>query len=456
MKKYDKYKDSGIEWIGQMPEHWEISKLKFEANLVLGKMLEEKEPKGNDGQYTFEYYLKSRNIGMLEVYAEPSKVDKMWFNDKEKQLYELHEGDLVMNEGGDIGKVSRWKNFGYKCYIQNSVHKISPRQSRYNSSYLQYLICHISTTGYFNSIVNVISIAHLTKEKLADTSLLLPPLSEQEAIAAYLDEKTGQIDALMAEKSEQLKDLQTLRTSIITEAVTKGLNPNAPMKDSGIEWIGQVPEGWETRKIKTILEKSNDSMKVGPFGSALSGNDFTDEGYWVYNQRTILDNNFETNTVFISKEKFDEMQGFAVKAGDFLVTTRGTIGKVVIVPEQHQPGILHPCVIRFRIDNKQVYPTYLRYIFNDSNLISEQVLYNSNSTTIEVIYSYTLKELRIPLPPLSEQRDIAAYLDEKTSEIDAMKAELTAQIEDLKTLRTSLITEAVTGQVDVRDWKTKH
>lgn len=214
-----KMKDSGIEWIGEIPEGWETSKLKFESKMVLGKMLEDKEPKDNKGEYTQEYYLKSRNIGMLEVFTDKDKLDKMWFSNKEKELYLLQKGDLVMNEGGDIGKVALWKPTDFACYIQNSVHKLTPKENLY-ASFLQYLISYISSTGYFMTVVSAISIAHLTKEKLAETPLLIPPLSEQRAIADYLDKKTSEIDSAISSLEAQRDDLNALKQSIISEAVT--------------------------------------------------------------------------------------------------------------------------------------------------------------------------------------------------------------------------------------------
>jgi type I restriction enzyme S subunit len=212
-------KDSGIEWIGMIPEGWSTSKVKYEVNMVLGKMLQSVEPTPNNGEYTLEYYLKSRNIGMLEVYNQEDQLDKMWFNSQEKDLYELKAGDLVMNEGGDIGKVSMWRPTDFKCYIQNSVHKLTPGENLV-PEYLQYLMAFTAFKGYFSAIVSAISIAHLTKEKLADTPLILPPLPEQQAIADYLDEKTSKIDTAIKSLENQRDDLNALRQTVISEAVT--------------------------------------------------------------------------------------------------------------------------------------------------------------------------------------------------------------------------------------------
>ena len=216
------------------------------------------------------------------------------------------------------------------------------------------------------------------------------------------------------------------------------------MKESGLEWIGEIPYDWSITKIKFILSNENDSLKVGPFGSQLSGSDFVSEGYWVYSQRSVLDRDFEHNAMFISKDKFDSMKGFHVRANDILITTRGTIGKICRVPKSFSEGILHPCIIKFRIDEDKYSYKLLELIFNHSGILQKQLNFLSNATTIEVIYSGTLKNLQIPFPPLDEQKRIADFLDEKCSEIDSIKADVQRQIELLNEYKKSIITEAVT------------
>ena len=216
------------------------------------------------------------------------------------------------------------------------------------------------------------------------------------------------------------------------------------MKDSGIEWIGDIPKDWSITKIKFLLSNENDSLKVGPFGSQLSGTDFVAEGYWVYSQRVVLDKNFEHNSMLVTKEKFDAMSAFRVRENDILITTRGTIGKICRVPKKFSEGILHPCIIKFRIDEQKYCYKLLELIFNHSGILQKQLNYLSNATTIEVIYSGTLKNLQIPFPPLDEQKKIADFLDEKCGEIDSIRSDILNQIDILNDYKKSVITEAVT------------
>lgn len=207
---------SGIDWIGDIPEHWKICRIKHKADVVLGKMLLNEPPKEQRNIYSKEKYLKSRNIGWLNLLLD--EVDEMWFNESEKSLYKLNDGDVLVNEGGDIGKVAIWHNQEDSFYIQNSVHKISP--IGVTSGFLVYWIFSLSKRDYFWSIVSQVSIAHLTKEKLSNTPLIVPPLAEQQAIADYLDKKCAEIDGLKAKLSKKRETLTELRQSIISEVVT--------------------------------------------------------------------------------------------------------------------------------------------------------------------------------------------------------------------------------------------
>lgn len=218
-------------------------------------------------------------------------------------------------------------------------------------------------------------------------------------------------------------------------------------KDSGIAWIGEIPEHWDVIKIKQLLK--NNSLKVGPFGSQLSGSDVLSDGkYWIYNQRTVLDNNFSSCNSFITHEKYNDLIGFKVNAGDILLTTRGTIGKISRVPTTFNEGVIHPCIIRFNINENILKYDILKYIFNDSDLVINQVKYNSNSTTIDVIYSDTLKNIILTCIPNEEQQSIATYLDQKCGEIDELITLQEGMITKLQSYKQSVITEAVTKGLD--------
>ena len=213
-------KPSGVEWIGDVPKHWEVCKLKHYSQVVLGKMLMTSPPKDSEGLYTLEKYLKSKNVGWLQLFLDEDNIDEMWFNQYEKSIYKLQENDIVMNEGGDIGKVSCWRGVDFDCYIQNSINKITADYNRVNAGFLCYWLYNLSSLGYFWSIVSQISIAHLTKEKLSNSPVVLPPITEQAAIASYLDHKCATIDTSISNAQHQIELLQEYKQSLITEVVT--------------------------------------------------------------------------------------------------------------------------------------------------------------------------------------------------------------------------------------------
>lgn len=219
------------------------------------------------------------------------------------------------------------------------------------------------------------------------------------------------------------------------------------MKDSGVEWIGEIPGDWGVTRLKYAYDNSNGSaVRVGPFGSALPSSDYISDGEWVYNQRTVLDENFTTNNTCVSKEKANSLSGFRVYPGDILITTRGTLGHIAVVPNGAPSGILHPCIIRFRVDLSIVMPELLKYMFNDSDFFIKQIEFANNSTTIEALYSYNLRDLILPEIPITEQSKIVHFLDRKCTAIDTAIEKTKKSIEKLEEYKKAVITKAVTKQ----------
>lgn len=444
MKRYETYKDSGILWLDAIPSHWHEEKLKH-ISTCNDEVLSEDTP---DEQII--HYVEISDVD--SVSGINNHTDYMFANAPSRARRITRKNDVIISTVRTYLKaIATVKEDD--LIVSTGFAVIRP--TKVNQKYLAYSLLNDDFLGEVISKSVGVSYPAINATDLIEIKIPVPPREEQETITTFLDHKVGQIDATIAEKEQMLEDLKAYRSAIISEAVTKGLDKNVEMKDSGIEWIGIIPKTWKIVRIKHILDYKTDSLRVGPFGSSLSGNDFKTEGYWVYSQRVVLDNNFNSNDTFVSQEKYKELSSFKVFAGDILLTTRGTIGKVAIVPNTFHEGVLHPCLIRFRVDDSIVNKDFLAYYFNDTNLILDQVKYNSNSTTIDVIYSYTLKELIVSLPPLDVQNDIVAHLNYKVQKIDEMLKEASQSVENLKSYKSTLITEAVTGKIDLRDWKPK-
>lgn len=443
--KYE-MKDSGVEWIGKIPKHWNTLKLKY-ASWLKGRI-------GWQGlksdEYTDEgaYLITGTDFdnGIIN-WNTCAHISVERFN--EDSDIHIQENDLLITKDGTIGKVAVAKNCPDMVSLNSGVMLIrNVRRYKYYDKYLYYILMSEQFHLWYELSQNGAStIKHLYQEQFYNFTFSFPSIPEQTAIASYLDDKCSAIDDVIAQAKETIEEYKSWKASVIFEAVTKGLDPNVEMKDSGVEWIGKIPVHWTVVPLKRLYDYSAGSaVRVGPFGSAITEKDFVEDGVWVYNQRTVLDNNFENNPACINENKANELRNFAITPGDILITTRGSIGKIAIVPENAHRGVLHPCIIRFKINQKLQNKKLLKLIFNDTNLINEQIKYHSNSTTIDVLYSYTLKELRLPLIPSDEQESILAFLSAKCSAIDSIIFEKQVLIDELESYKKSLIFETVTGK----------
>lgn len=442
----EQMKTSGIDWIGNIPSDWNAKKVKYVISDI------------KDGTHgTFDRV----ESGELLLSAKNVFDDGIRIGENESEISILDYKSIISNgfpKKNDVllccvGTIGRCCVYEYDQSIafQRSVAFLRPLQQT-NARYLKYALQSDSTLIQEQFLINKSAQDGLYMGSVRELIIPYPnSKSEQQAIADFLDKECAQIDSIAADLEKQIDLLQQYKKSLITETVTKGLDKSVPMKDSGVEWIGKIPAHWDFKRLKFMLENSSDSMKVGPFGSALSGSDFTDEGKWVYNQRVVLDNNFSENTTFVSEEKFQEMRSFAVYPGDILITTRGTIGKVAIVPEGANEGILHPCIIKFRVDKEMIIPELLQLVFNESDFVKDQFALMSNATTIEVIYSYSLKDILLPVIPADEQEKIYSYLSKKCIAIDGIIAEKQKALTTITQHKKSLIYEYVTGKKRVKE-----
>ncbi len=208
-----KLKPFGVDWIGEIPEGWEVRRIKEIGTLKLGKMLSEKPIPG----YKLCKYLKSKNIGHLHLNLD--SVEEMYFSEEEMNQLMLHKDDLLLSEGGEVGKTAIWNEELEECGIQNSVHKLTTFKG-FSPNYYRYYSYMLSDNGYYKSIVNLVSIMHLTYEKLRRVVVLAPPLPEQQSIASYLDEKCSEIDANITNLEKQIEKYKELKRALISEVVT--------------------------------------------------------------------------------------------------------------------------------------------------------------------------------------------------------------------------------------------
>ena len=449
-KPYPKYKDSGVEWLGAIPEEWECS--------PLFSVLPE--------HYVQNVGMQSEEVLSLSYgqIVKKDVSDNFGLLPESFETYQLVEPDDIVLRLTDLQNDQRSLRTAISSYsgiITSAYLKLRCTQ---NPAYFHWLLHSADTQKVFYGFGGGVR----QSMKYADLKrfpLVVPIVSTQRAIATFLDTATARIDALIKDYENLIALLKEKRQALISHAVTRGLSeivsPDDPefgewakpvkLKDTGIEWIGEIPEGWLIGPLKHFASSQKGAIKTGPFGSQLTASDMNNSDVKVYNQRSVIDNDFSLGDNYITKTKFEELCSFEVFSGDVLVTTRGTIGKCAIVPDHIERGILHPCLLRVQIDEQKLTREFLVAIVQESQQFKFGLSHMSNATTIEVIYSDTISNLYIPVPPVSEQHAIVSFLNRETSKIDTLVSESESAIELLKEHRSALITNAVTGKINVEN-----
>ncbi len=312
--------------------------------------------------------------------------------------------------------------------------------SNIDSDYLTYLFKAYDNCKAFHGmgrgLRQILSYGELRKQLL-----ISPPLAEQHLIATFLDKKCSEIDSLIELQEQMIEELKAYKQSVITEAVTKGLNPNVPMKDSGIEWIGDVPEEWEVKRLKQVL-----SLPL-QYGANESGIPYQ-EGLPRYVRITdILDNSLKND---IEKQSLTNQQaeGYILKHNDILFArSGGTVGKSFIFSEKYGLCAFAGYLIKARVN--ELMEAKFVYYFTQTNCYDEWKKQIFIQSTIQNIGADRYSQLQLPIPPLAEQQAIADYLDKKCGEIDELITIKQQKIESLKEYKKSVIYEYVTGKREV-------
>lgn len=425
-------KDSGIEWIGEIPQRCKCVAVNKLYTLILGKMLADSPKSKSD---TFEQYLCAMNVHFDGI--DETNLKKMWFSQKEKSLYKVNDGDLLIVEGGaGAGGAFLAENMRDKnIYIQNSIIIAREKKSISSAKFLYYAIYSLVTRNYIDFICNKATIPHFTKEKIGNTKIVFFPFPEQQRIADYLDAQCARIDETMELVRQSKEKLRAYKLSLITEAVTKGLDPDVPMKDSGIPWIGEIPAEWEIGKLKKYASTLTPMRDKPEF---LDGDipwirieDFS--GKYIEKSKEGLG---------VSRETVKSMNLKIYPIGTILCTSSCDLGKcaitsVELVSNQRFIGI---------IPNKNCHPDFLYYIIRSS---AERLNFLSTGSIQANLSRAAFEHLQLQFPPLPEQQRIAAYLDEKCARIDALLAEKDELLDKLAEYKKSLIFECVTGKREV-------
>lgn len=427
MKKYDSYKDSGIEWIGDIPSHWTIATVGRLTNLGRGRVISAIEIAENEGEYPV-YSSQTENNGVM------GQLNSFDF-----------EGEYVTwtTDGANAGTVF-YREGKFNC--TNVCGTIQPKN--WEQIDLKFLPYYLNLGTRFSVRLDINP--KLMNNMMAKIPLVIPPKPEQTAIAAYLDRKTAEIDQLIADKKRLLELYEEEKTAIINQAVTKGINPDVPMKDSGIEWLGEIPEHWEVKRFDYLFRFSR--------GLSITKADLRDSGIPCVSYGEIHSKyGFEVDPNHHSLRCVDEQyltsnEKSLLEFGDFVFADtsediEGSGNFTYLNSNVPTFAGYHTIIGKPLIDFER---RYVAYFFNTLSF-RNQIRSKVTGTKVYSITQAILKFTNILFPPISEQGGIAEFIDKECARIDAKKAKTEKLIELLTEYRTALISEVVTGKIKVID-----
>ncbi|MGM3183576.1 restriction endonuclease subunit S [Dickeya oryzae] len=429
-KAYPEYKDSGVHWFDVKPLSWKVTRLKLESFMNMGQS-----PSSDDCN------IEGDGLAFLQGNAEFGKV-----NPVEKQYCPVakkiaNPGDILFSVRAPVGAM----NFADKKYgIGRGLCSIAA-SAKVTSPFLWWLL---PTYKYqLDAIATGSTFEAVSAEQLGNLCFALPSISEQRQIATFLDHETAKIDNLIEKQQQLIELLKEKRQAVISHAVTKGLNPDVPMKDSGVEWLGEVPEHWVSVRVKQI----SSFITSGPRGWS----DFiTDEGNEIFLQSGDLNNELGLKldkAKRVSPPKNAEGVRTKLVAGDVVVCITGAnTGRVAIVPELSQSTYINQHLSLIRPNTSIINSAFLGYSLASS--VGRSFFDVAQYGLKEGLSLGNVSEAPLALPPKHEQDVIVKYLESIRNNYDNLSRLSTIQIELLKERRTALISAAVTGKIDVRDW----
>ena len=432
-----KMKDSGIEWIGEIPADWEVRRLKYVGEAIIGLTYSPEDITDESGLLV----LRSSNVQDNKIVFD----DNVYVSKNVSAQLIVQQGDILLcsrngsssliGKSAVIDEKSAGNTFGAFMTIFRSKHNKFLKLV-FNSPLFK------NQSGLFLTT----TINQLTNAILYNFVVVMPPMDHQQKIADFLDARCAEIDAIIAAKQQQNDLLKEQRQSIIFEVVTKGLDPTVTYKDSGVEWIGEMPEGWEVKRLKLIAGIIDGDR--GP--DYPSENDILDEGILFLSSDNIKNNAFNFSKVrFISPEKYEKLGRGKLCKGDIVITVRGTIGSIALFDAQlFSAAFINAQMMIIRIFNDKANEKWLYYMAL-SECWGSQLDCWSYGTAQQQLSNKILSNLLIPIPCYTEQQQIADYLDIRCTELDRVVSANNAVIEKLKEYRQSLIYEAVTGKIAV-------
>ena len=451
IKPYNKYKDSGVEWLGLIPENWYAARFNrgielltdYEANGSFDSIKKNVEFSDEKG---YAWYVRATDLENLSIDDEDNV---RWVNESTYKFLSktsLIGKELLIAKRGEIGKVYIMPETKHKATLAPNLYlvrlnkKLDPKFTWYFfESYLGKIQLVLKNRS--------VTIGAIYKDDLKEVSIVFPPNEDQSQIAKYLDYQTEIINEIIQKKEKLILLLKEKRQAIINEAITRGLDPTSKMKDSGIEWLGQIPESWGIAPLRYL------TRKVGSGVTPKGGNEvYTEKGViFIRSQNVHFDGLRLDDVVRIDYDTHEKMSNSKVLAQDVLLNITGaSIGRCCLVNLSDEMNVnQHVCIIR---PNKIILSEFLNYVLQ-STIGQNQVKIGTTGGNREGLTFEAIKDFIIPVPKISDQLDIVIRVEASLKQFVQIESMNINQIEKLKEYRQSIISEAVTGKVDVRDWQ---
>lgn len=443
--RYGSYKDSGVEWLGEVPSHWPPTRLRYVAKTNPSKT----ELSGADRSQEVSFLPmdaigEDGSLRLTETRAiSEVETGYTYFRDgdvvvaKITPCFENGKGTIMRGLQGGVG-------FGTTELI------VARPKGQNSATFLHWLFCSpLFRLRGEASMYGAGGQKRVPDDFVRDFLIGLPPPSEQAAIAAFLDRETAKIDALVEEQRRLIALLAEKRQAVISHAVTKGLDPTVPMKDSGVEWLGEVPAHWEVKRLK-YLAVDGDGIQLGPFGGMLLDLDDEDTGYKLYGQENTISGDFTAGHRWLSEKRYVDLARYSLLDGDIVLTRKGSLGNARFVVELSCPGIIDSDTIRIRVDHNLVIPLFITLLLHESDYISYQIALMKRGAILSGLNSETVANIVIFAPPKTEQILILEALSQRCANSDQLISSGEAAITLLQERRAALISAAVTGKIDVR------
>ncbi|EJK2100650.1 restriction endonuclease subunit S [Vibrio cholerae] len=436
-KAYPEYKDSGVEWLESVPSHWSSKALKFLCTYNDDVINEAADP---------ETIIEYVDIGSVSAVEGISKTEKVAFGQSPSRARRMvRDGDVIVSTVRTyLEAIAPIKKPPENMIVSTGFAVIRPK-SELDKGFAAYCL---RAKGFIGEVVARsvgISYPAINATELVGIRVPYLPYEEQQKIANFLDHETAKIDTLIAKQEKLIELLKEKRQAVISHAVTKGLNPNAPMKDSGVEWLGEVPEHWVVAQLKFNTKL----MQTGPFGSQLHAEDYVEGGVPLINPAHMINGEIVPDPqVSVDADTQDRLSRHKLAEGDIIFARRGELGRCAVVTDQQVGWICGTGSLKATL-NERLIPEYAYLLITSDGVVAELSL-ESKGSTMDNLNTETLGKIRTPVPPVHEQRAILAYVDEVSGKYKHLVDLAENAIGLMKERKTALISAAVTGKIDVR------